>query len=94
MAEDQEKRITPIKAIRLHCLDCSNGSAYEVAHCPCTDCNLYQFRDGHIPWKKGMGPKNPAFNRKKAEADGGLDENAEEVVCEECAIEIDGELPY
>lgn len=78
MAEVTEKRITPIKAIRLHCLDCSNGSAYEVAHCPCTQCNLYQFRDGHIPWKKGMGPKNPTF-KKNYESSGGLDDGAEDV---------------
>lgn len=40
---------TPLKAIRLKCLDCSCGSSNEVKQCPITDCPLYEFRTGHLP---------------------------------------------
>jgi hypothetical protein len=41
-------RQTPLKAIRLHCLDCSQ-SAKTVLWCTCTDCNLWMFRFGRRP---------------------------------------------
>jgi hypothetical protein len=41
--------LTPVKAIRRKCLDCSAGSAHEVLHCPITDCPLYPYRLGHRP---------------------------------------------
>lgn len=40
---------TPMKAIRLKCLDCSNGNVYEIAKCPVLKCPLYQYRSGHNP---------------------------------------------
>lgn len=42
-------RITPLKAIRLKCLDCVLGSAQEVQLCPCKDCPLWAFRLGKNP---------------------------------------------
>lgn len=36
--------ITPIKAIRMKCLDCSGGSVKEVKECPILDCSLYVYR--------------------------------------------------
>lgn len=44
-----EKILTPIKAIRAHCLDCMCGQVNEVKLCPCTDCPLYPYRMGHNP---------------------------------------------
>jgi len=49
MLNDGEKHITPIKAIRLKCLDCCCDSTSEVAECPCTDCSLWPFRFGKNP---------------------------------------------
>lgn len=46
----EEKRISPLKAIRLKCLDCCCGSSYEVKLCPCTNCPPYPFREGHNPF--------------------------------------------
>ena len=46
---NEEKRLTPIKAIRAKCLDCCCGSSQEVELCPCTDCSLYAFRFGKNP---------------------------------------------
>ena len=44
-----QKILSPLKSIRLKCMECSNYSAYEVKHCPITDCNLYAFRLGRNP---------------------------------------------
>lgn len=48
----EEKRISPMKAIRLKCLDCSCGSSNEVKLCPATGCPLYPFREGVNPNRK------------------------------------------
>lgn len=37
---------SPLKAIRLHCIDCSGGSQQEVRLCVMPDCPLYPFRFG------------------------------------------------
>lgn len=41
--------MTPIKAIRAHCLDCCCGSVTEVRRCPCQTCFLWPYRLGHRP---------------------------------------------
>lgn len=41
--------MTPMKAIRLKCLDCMCGSAHEVRLCPCLNCPLYPYRFGKRP---------------------------------------------
>ena len=41
------KEITPMKAIRKKCLDCSCGSSEEVKNCFAKKCPLYQFRFGY-----------------------------------------------
>ena len=46
----EEKRVSPLKAIRLKCLDCCNGSSNEVKLCTCEKCPLYPFREGHNPF--------------------------------------------
>ncbi len=43
------EHITPIRAIRLKCLDCCVGSATEVGLCPSGDCPLWAFRFGKNP---------------------------------------------
>ena len=42
-------KTTPIKAIRLKCLECSAASAAEVRRCPIEDCPLWPYRLGHRP---------------------------------------------
>uniref|UniRef100_A0A6M3LQZ9 Uncharacterized protein n=1 Tax=viral metagenome TaxID=1070528 RepID=A0A6M3LQZ9_9ZZZZ len=51
------KRLTPMKAIRAKCLECSNDSFKEVRLCPCADCPLYPYRNGRRP-KKASGIKD------------------------------------
>lgn len=43
------KPLTPMKAIRAKCLDCSCGSFQEVRECPVIKCPLYAYRHGHRP---------------------------------------------
>lgn len=46
------KVLTPVKAIRAKCLDCSCGNKAEVRNCTIIDCSLYPYRLGHRPKKK------------------------------------------
>ena len=46
------KTLTPIKAIRAKCLDCSSGSFSEVKQCPVKSCSLWPYRLGHRPKKE------------------------------------------
>lgn len=46
----EEKRISPLKAIRLKCLDCCCGSSNEVKLCTVVKCPLHPFREGHNPF--------------------------------------------
>jgi hypothetical protein len=53
-----ENRVTPLKAIRLKCLDCMCGSTSEVKRCNIPGCSLYVYRFGKNPARRGCGPKN------------------------------------
>jgi|SRR5690554_530217 hypothetical protein len=54
--------MTPVKSIRLYCLDCCGNSPKEVRLCPCTDCTLYPFRLGKNPNKTGKKKNHTAKN--------------------------------
>ena len=43
-------RVSPLRALRLKCLDCCNGSAQEVRLCTAVDCPSWPFRMGKNPW--------------------------------------------
>jgi hypothetical protein len=43
-------RMSPLRALRLKCLDCCNGSAQEVRLCTALDCTSWPFRMGKNPW--------------------------------------------
>jgi len=43
------KKITPLKAIRLMCLDRCQGSRKEIRNCLIPDCALYDYRMGKRP---------------------------------------------
>ncbi len=51
-------RLSPLRAIRLKCLDCSGWSEAEVRKCVILDCALYKFRFG-----RNMTGKNPSKRR-------------------------------
>lgn len=51
-------KLTPIKAIRAKCLDCSNGQFKEVRLCPVKNCPLYAYRNGHRPKSEELTAEN------------------------------------
>lgn len=54
MTEEKEdaKILTPLRAIRAKCIDCSAGSIKEVRECVMLDCPLYPYRLGKSPNRK------------------------------------------
>lgn len=42
----EERKRTPLKAIKEKCIDCCGGNYNEVKLCPSTCCPLYPFRTG------------------------------------------------
>lgn len=48
------KELSPLKAIRLNCLECSGGLSEEVRQCPITTCPVYPFRFGKDPSRNPM----------------------------------------
>lgn len=58
----QLKTLTPVRAIRQKCLECSAWSNHEVKVCQIKDCALYPFRLGKNP-----GIKRELTDRQKTE---------------------------
>ena len=65
------KGLTPLKAIRLHCLQCAN-TCKGVRTCESRDCNLYIYRMGKNPARVGIGgaigAKGGQFQMKNADS--------------------------
>ena len=51
------KKLTPLRAIREKCIECSGGSRHEVRLCTIFDCVLFKYRFGKNPERKGIGGK-------------------------------------
>jgi len=47
--------LTPVKAIRYKCLNCCGYSCKMVAECPDNLCELWPYRFGRNPSRKGQG---------------------------------------
>lgn len=62
---EQVKNLTPLKAIRQKCLDCSGFQPKEVRLCPAVDCPLFQYRFGRNPHRKGIGRHGKQFLLEK-----------------------------
>lgn len=63
--------MTPIKSIRLKCLDCCCGQPSEVRLCPAENCPLWPYRMGKRPKLQGKDDGNG----KGAVAPGFFEEN-------------------
>lgn len=50
-------KLTPLKAIKLHCLDCVCYDRNEVAQCANVNCPLHAFRFGRNPRHKGRADR-------------------------------------
>jgi hypothetical protein len=44
--------LTPLKAIRAKCRDCTCDQIKEIRECPIVDCSLWPYRMGHRPDKE------------------------------------------
>lgn len=53
----ESKVLTPLKAIRAKCLDCSAYQPKEVRFCLDKECSLYAYRLGNNPNRSGIGNK-------------------------------------
>ena len=51
----QTVSLSPLRAIRLNCLECVCWSPYEVKNCTSSLCSLYPYRFGKAPGHKGKG---------------------------------------
>ena len=49
--------LTPIKAIRKHCIFCCGDQIKEVKFCQVKDCALYPYRMGHRPKPEEVTPE-------------------------------------
>ncbi len=48
---NENSATSPLKAIRLFCLDCCGGSSNDVKFCTAPKCALYPFRFGKNPFR-------------------------------------------
>ena len=55
---------TPIKAIRMKCLDCTCGQVLEIRECPVIECPLYPYRMGRRPDKATIDTLNEYYGEK------------------------------
>lgn len=51
LAQLGHARVSPLRALRLKCLDCCNDSAQEVRLSTAVDCPSWPFRMGKNPWR-------------------------------------------
>jgi len=65
------KRLTPLRAIRLKCLDCCAGQRKEVRLCPVHDCPLWPFRMGRNH-SNSVETQVEAISAKKPRKSGGV----------------------
>jgi hypothetical protein len=64
-------RVSPLRALRLKCLDCCNDSVQEVRLCTAVACPSWPFRMGKNPWRDPLGDAERArraatMNRNRA----------------------------
>ena len=57
----KEKPLTPIRAIRFHCLHCA-GRPKDVKECQTTECCFFRYRMMENPARKGIGGR-PSHNK-------------------------------
>lgn len=74
----EEKRLTPLKAIRAKCLDCCCWNSYEVKLCAAKKCALYPYRLGKNPYLKPSKAQLEAWNKNLDKINAPTGENSDE----------------
>ena len=57
--------MSPLRAIRTHCLDCCAGSSQEVAKCMALRCPSWPYRMGTNPWRARPSDKQQQAMRER-----------------------------
>ena len=60
------RRMSPLQAIRLRCLDCCGGQPGEVRKCTATGCPNWPFRMGKNPWRRPASEAKREAGRRVA----------------------------
>jgi hypothetical protein len=79
-------RVAPLRAVRLKCLDCCNGSAQEVRLCTAVDCPSWPFRMGKNPWRRKLDQEERAALRARLARDGASEPTAAQKTGDEIGI--------
>ena len=58
--------MSPLKALRLRCIDCCAGSSLEVRLCTAVSCPSWPFRLGRNPWRPPASEAQRAWGRRLA----------------------------
>ena len=58
--------MSPLKALRLRCIDCSAGSSLEVRLCTAASCPSWPFRLGRNPWRAPVSEERRQLGRDLA----------------------------
>ena len=58
--------MSPLKALRLRCIDCCAGSSLEVRLCTAVSCPAWPFRLGNSPWRPPASEAQRAWGRRLA----------------------------
>lgn len=72
--------LTPVKAIRAYCVKRCGGAPGEVRKCPEVECQLYPYRMGHNPRRKGIGGFRRAASLSPEKRQAQVRELAEKIV--------------
>ena len=88
--------MSPLKALRLRCIDCCAGSSLEVRLCTAVSCPAWPFRLGNSPWRPPASEAQRAWGRRLAAmSSGAFSEKTEKGGCDAPATTlpeaIDGE---
>jgi hypothetical protein len=61
VTERRKMMVTPLKAIRLKCIDCSAYQPKEVRECPDKECPLFNYRMGKREKSRDKGKNKGSF---------------------------------
>lgn len=83
----QERKLTPLRAIRLYCLWCHKGSSAGVKECLDTACPLWHYRSGRRP-QSGTTDLTPiqAIRARCLNCSGSERKEVKNCLCDDCSL--------